>query len=712
MKTVFLRLLESDDKSTELLELCSNERLADPSRFEMQVDTFRTIPKSPFAYWAESWAFECFRRFPSLESTERHAAAGASTTDNMRFVRAWWEVASIESAVLGETADGGHRWVPLAKGGSHASFYADVYLLVQWALDGRELKASTGAWRAAKGWGDHWRAQLHNADCYGRPGITWPARSQVGFSSRAMGGGGIFGHKGPTVFISKDEPNSLAALLAIMNSKVFAYLVSLQMAFGSYETGVIQRTPVPDASPSEQLELANLANRAWALRRDIDICNETSHAFTLPALLNTEGGTVATRASAWAEQIQSIKTELAEIQAEIDALCFKLYKIDAADGWAIAEGAGVSGHADQEDDSGGADADDDIGEVVELIPAVLAAGLVSWAVGVALGRFDLRLATGERSWVEGPGPFDPLPVCSPGMLTGGGGLPPGRMLAECRIDVSPVLVDDPGHRLDITTQVRSVFDAAFGEDADRWWADVGAALGAKGGEVGGWLSRGFFDYHLKTYSKSRRKAPILWPIGTLSGSYTVWLYAHRVSSDSLFQILNDIVVPKLQVEERELTQLRQDAGTDPTASQRKAIDAQERFVAELHEFRKEVETVAPLWTPDLNDGVVIVLAPLWKLFAYHRAWSSELKKHWAKLAKGDYDWAQLAMRLWPERVVPKCADDRSLAIAHGLEDIFWVKDKASEDKWLPRQPPATPMDQLIAQRHSPATTAALQRMST
>ena len=118
-----------------------------------------------------------------------------------------------------------------------------------------------------------------------------------------------------------------------------------------------------------------------------------------------------------------------------------------------------------------------------------------------------------------------------------------------------------------------------------------------------------------------------------------------------------------------------------------------------------------MWAPDLNDGIVIVLAPLWRLFAHHRAWSSELKKHWAKLAKGDYDWAQLAMRLWPERVVPKCAEDRSLAIAHGLEDVFWVADQANEDKWLPRQTPATPIDQLIAQRHNPAITAALERMS-
>ena len=192
----------------------------------------------------------------------------------------------------------------------------------------------------------------------------------------------------------------------------------------------------------------------------------------------------------------------------------------------------------------------------------------------------------------------------------------------------------------------------------------------------------------------------------------MWLYAHRVSTDSLFQILNDVIVPKLAVEERRLTQLRQDAGADPTASQRKAIDTQERFLAELHEFREELEAVAPLWAPDLNDGAVIVLAPLWRLFAYHRPWSSELKKHWQKLAKGDYDWAQLAMRLWPSRVVPKCAKDRSLAISHGLEDVFWVQDPDNEDKWLPRQIPATSIDQLIAQHHNPATTAALQWVTT
>ena len=44
-----------------------------------------------------------------------------------------------------------------------------------------------------------------------------------------------------------------------------------------------------------------------------------------------------------------------------------------------------------------------------------------------------------------------------------------------------------------------------------------------------------------------------------------------------------------------------------------------------------------------------------------------LKDTWAKLEKGDYDWAHLAMAYWPDRVREKCKTDKSLAIAHDLE---------------------------------------------
>ena len=61
-----------------------------------------------------------------------------------------------------------------------------------------------------------------------------------------------------------------------------------------------------------------------------------------------------------------------------------------------------------------------------------------------------------------------------------------------------MLVVDPGHRLDVTARVREVFDVVFGDDADRWWTEVGEVLDRRG-ELGSWLGKGFFDYHLKTY---------------------------------------------------------------------------------------------------------------------------------------------------------------------------------------------------------------------
>ena len=118
---------------------------------------------------------------------------------------------------------------------------------------------------------------------------------------------------------------------------------------------------------------------------------------------------------------------------------------------------------------------------------------------------------------------------------------------------------------------------------------------------------------------------------------------------------------------------------------RKALDEQDLFVDELRGFHDEIARAAPLWTPDLDDGVIITFAPLWRLVPQARPWQKEVKACWDKLQAGAYDWSHLAMRLWPARVVEKCRSDRSLAIAHGLEDALWSQDQAG--KWQPRPVP-------------------------
>jgi hypothetical protein len=696
VKSVFFRLVDENDKSYALRVAAKS---AQPVDYRIEVDSrdFASLPGAPFSYWVPKSLMMLFGRLPHIQSSETIVCSTNPLNDDFRFTRLAWEV---------DLRTIGSSWIFWAKGGAQSDFYADISNLISWDPDRWRFRAFIGTVNRPI-------ERPASSQYFMRPGITWPKRTS-GLSMRAMPAMCAFGDKGPAIFMRTDDTVDLLSLLAIVCSRTFKYLVGVQLArvelAQSFEVGLIQRTPVPRLLRPNREQLASLAHKAWSLHRQRDTATEVSHAFVAPALLQVDGSSLDVRARRWTERIAGLERDLRRTKSEVDETCFELYGIAEEDRRAIFEGFDSTSDTDEAHDTGDGNGDRDV--VVDRDPTRLAAELVSWAVGVVVGRFDLRLATGERLCAEEPAPFDPLPVCSPGMLTDDDGLPPISMPTEYRIGVSPLLVDDPGHQLDITARVRSVFEAVFSEEADNWWRDVGVVLDAKGGEIGGWLSRSFFDHHLKVYSKSRRKAPVLWPIGTRSGFYVVWLYAHRVSADLLFQVLNDIVVPKLAMEERELTQLREDAGTNPSASQRKSIDTKEQLVGELREFREELEAVAPLWAPNPDDGVVLMLAPLWRLFAHHRAWSNELKRHWAKLAKGDYDWAQLAMRLWPDRVVSKCAEDRSLAIAHGLEDVFWAQDPDNEDKWLPRPIPTMTVDHLIAQHHNLAATAALQRVNT
>ncbi|RZJ40528.1 MAG: hypothetical protein EON87_17950 [Brevundimonas sp.] len=260
---------------------------------------------------------------------------------------------------------------------------------------------------------------------------------------------------------------------------------------------------------------------------------------------------------------------------------------------------------------------------------------------------------------------------------------------------SGIFVDDPGHADDLAARVAAVHER------------VDKALSAPDG-LRRTLAKDFFPVHIRMYSKSRRKAPIYWQLATPSASYSVWLYIHAFGKDTLFRVQNDYIAPKLAHERRELEGLLAEAGPSPTTAQSRAIEAQSAFVEELSALLDEVKRVAPLWDPDLDDGVILNFAPLWRLVPQNRAWQKELGAAWASLVAGEYDWAHLSMRLWPERVVHKCAKDRSLAIAHDLEDVFWFEDAAG--KWQVRPTPTRPLDDLIAERTSLAVKAALQSL--
>lgn len=620
--TIFIRLLAESNKAEELLESCRAVRSDsnDEKVFFVEPASFRSVPTAPFSYWVTEAVLQIFENVSPLETKRRTARQGLATAEDFRFVRAWWE-------------NPGASWHPFAKGGAFSRFYADIYLMTKWGHDGAEIKS--GICQRYPYLNGNAEFVAKNPQFYLRPGLTWPRRTQGGLSVRPMPLGGIFADKGPAVFVSDDCQDTLLGLLTLMNSKAFELLVSLQVAFGSYEVGVIQKTPIPNLSPGQNARLSLLGKRAWSLKRTLDTTDEVSHAFSLPA-------SVRSRLDDY--DPQSIESELTDIQAKIDDIAFGLYGFSDAD---RAAALGSSGTADEDATAGAEDADDaeddDVAEAIDQTD-----GLLSWVAGVAFGRFDWRLATGERETPPEPGPFDSLPAKSSGML-------PNH--AEPFHAHAGILVDDQGHRHDLARLIEEVL------------ARVDVAVSA---DVRRWLQRDFFKFHLKQYSKSRRKAPIYWPLSTSSGSYTLWLYYPSLTDQTLFTAVNDFIEPKLEQVAQDVAALRT-KGSARTREDEKNFEAFQTLELELIELRDTLLAIAQTYRPHHDDGVQISAAPLWQLFR-HKPWQKALKDTWSKLEKGDYDWAHLAMAYWPDRVRKKCETDKSLAIAHELEHLYVEPD--------------------------------------
>jgi hypothetical protein len=626
---VFLQVLAEhvDNKAAALLRA-----VRDPDKqILVEPSAFKALPGSPFSYWISPSVLEVFAANSPLERPGRAARAGGQTSDDDRYVRAFWEVRSTSKR---------YSWRTYVKGGRATPFYVDYHLVARWDPARQTFYGFIGRPGRAN-------ERPSNYDLYFQPGITWPLRASR-FAPQLMPSGAIFTVRGYAILAAKSE---LLPLASLGSSRVFDALAKTMLGrfeYPEFVVGVVQKLPVPELTAVEQDALTDLALRSWSIRRRLDEGSEISHAFALPDALRSDP-----------VDREKAEQELEYIQSEIDRTALNIYNISEDDISGLNVTPDPFNELSENIHEGDQEEESDLDDLAVL----------SWAIGVCFGRFDIRMATGERAFPAEPDPFDPLPAKSPGML------------AEIDPPFMPttgVFVDDPGHPDDIALRVTAVYARM---DA----TPPGPA------ELRLSLAKDFFPLHIRMYSKSRRRAPIYWQLATPQASYSVWLHIHAFTKDTLFRVQNEYLAPKLRDERQQLDRLRGDGGAAPTTAQSRAIEIQLR--------------VAPLWDPDLDDGVILNFAPLWRLVPQNRAWQKECRMAWEALVNGDYDWAHIAIRLWPERVVPKCAKDRSLAIAHDLEDVLWVE--GADGKWAARKPLTRSMDELIAERTSPAVKAAL-----
>ncbi|MEW8418928.1 MAG: hypothetical protein AB2690_16930, partial [Candidatus Thiodiazotropha endolucinida] len=628
----FFRFLLSRDKNSLLvssIDSISQGNISD-SVFIVSQNQLSILQGNPFVYWIQNSVADKLSSFESIEPEKANIRVGLQTGSDFRFLRIWWEVPTDTIVSPNDKADSESirdiclnrvsediSWCFYSKIDKASPFVAPIHLLVNWSFNGREIKA----YHEMNG--DSPSRYVRSESSYFLPGICYMLRS-----SRLIPyivPRGII----PTAGRSQIYPiNGLENdVLAIISSNVASAVARFKGEnFGQpkFQNSMVSSIPFAELSDEskelilkgiqekfdEYLQLYENSEAEIQFKGTLEQVESQNKKLDRTSLIGRTSEVLVGNA------YQLSENELSELELDM------MESINSPK-W-------MSGSNEPEESDN-----------TETLYTIL-----SWSVGVAMGRFDIRTMTDERIIDSSDDPYRPLPAQSPGML-------PADKSPYCIH--SGILVVEEGHKLDLPGLVYSVL-----EDID-YETDFTFPIRK-------WIRKDFFQLHLKQYSKSRRQAPIYWPLQTPSGSYTLWVYYHRLTEQTLYTCVNDFVEPKLKSVTEDLNTLRSKSAR--SSQEEKELARLTDLEAELKDFRDELLRIAKFWKPNLNDGVQITASPIWKLFQ-HKPWQKKLKQTWEKLEKGDYDWAHLACSIWPERVLSKCHQDRSLAIAHDVEDIFW-----------------------------------------
>jgi len=741
--TAFLGLLNSTDKEISLNSSFLNQSQEIDWKSSK---SFESVPGQPLAYWVPSSLLAKFTKLESFNKRRGSIRQGIATADDFRFLRLRWEIPRIH-IFYGDNSKPSSLspcWVPMSKGGEYSPWWDDIHLALKWHNNGSEvrnffddrgklrsrpqnlesffLEGATFAYRTTSAFGLR----------YMPPGCAF-----------SVGGWGVFPpdtfslYETLAIYNTRIARYFMEVLLGQGDASVSG------TAARNHGAEAVGGIPWPDDHLESTVHGA--VTQLVELWAELNV-DETCSNFVAPACLTETNSTLQEAArQCWLRRC-GLWRRAAKLHMNVEGAVAKAYGLSASEMKAIAteEGESLSkytcGEMDQEvlarlfsasvealtDEARqvlGAKryvvkkaffidrvidlachmhhlAPESIIEAAEQITPEkigyhksITTELISWMVGSLYGRWDINVAKKNAIGGKQQGVIGNFFKYPPGMLLDERGRPASSNDIESsyplRVSWDGILVDDPGfdggqpHRDDIVRRVREVLDLLWKDKAYEIEQEACDILGVPALRDYFRKPAGFFQDHLNRYSKSRRKAPVYWPISTASGSYTLWLYYHRLTDQTLYAAVNKYVEPKITEVERCLTRIEDDlktaSGRDATRLRDLLTEAQS-FLGELRDLREELLRIAGLpYKPNLNDGVIINAAPLHNLFRL-RTWANDTKKVWGKLEKGDCDWAHLAYTIWPERVRDVCRKDRSIAGAHGLEDICEVEAPAPKKR--------------------------------
>ena len=605
--SVFRRLFE---RHVEVRSIDVIRRLflnAEYGRYETKQSVFDLIPGKPIVYWASQQMLKTFLVGTPLGEIAP-AKQGLATADNERFLRQWFEVSADRSDMWARDREdalaSGARWFPYNKGGQFRRWWGNQDYVVNWEEDGREIQSLVDPKTGKQ------RSRPQNIDCYFRPCVSWSNVSSGIPSFRYFTEQFMFDQKGEAFFA--ESKRDIGYLLTLLNSTIAAYFLKMLSPTVSLNIGEIMNVPALSVGQYDEdvcHQLIDIFRADWDSR-------ETSWDFARPPYLRGGHSLLQDAFDDWyrrscetAEEAQRLETENNRYWADVYGLADEV-EVDVPlsrvsltynPRFAFAPTKGSLERSEE--------------EYRWLHYQRSARELISWAIGVTMGRYSVDV--------------------------------PGIVLADqasslddfrARVADSRLEPDDDGiipvtggaFDDDASRRVKAVLRVVFGA------ADLGdniefltRCLAVKPGSTTAEFvppvipadpEQALEDYMAKSFAADHQKEysgrPVYWSLESPKGTFRALVYLHRYTPDTVGQVLTKYAAPfvdRLKVESEAIGRERDAVIGDDRKSDRERARIDKRRAeidAKIAEVQGYIDSILqPLAQRrihlDLDDGVRI-----------------------------------------------------------------------------------------------------------
>lgn len=532
--SVYLRLVggHNEAEKAQLLREAARNKAHD-LRFETAASTLAVIPGRPVVYWASQEMLDAFAEGTPLGEIAE-AKVGLQTGDNERFLRQWFEVSADRSYLRARDREdakaSGARWFLHNKGGEYRKWWGNQDYVVNWEEDGRDIQSLVDRKTGKQ------RSRPQNMDCYFRPCVSWSSISIGEASFRCYGPSSMFSHAGMAVFPETDKQFEV---IALMNSCVVKSILGAISAGINYNAGHINSLPWIESGsydPAGVERLIELFRADWDSR-------ETSWDFARPPYLRGGHSLLQDAFDDWyrrscetAEEVQRLETENNRYWADVYSLADEV-EVDVPlsrvsltynPRFAFAPTKGAPERSEE--------------EYRWLHYQRSARELISWAIGVTMGRYSvdvpgLVLADQASSLDD----FRAR-VAEPRLQPDDDGI----------IPVTGGAFDDDASRR-VKAVLRVVFGASdLGDNIEFLTRCLAVKSGSNTAEfvppvIPADPDRALEDYMAKSFAADHQKdysgRPIYWSLESPKGTFRALIYLHRYTPDTVGQVLTKYAAP-------------------------------------------------------------------------------------------------------------------------------------------------------------------------